>query len=523
MELVKKNIHMDRIRSEAVSQITLEDDLNVPDQKPDVSSLNFENGAIIIDEIRPGTDQVNVRGRLSFDILYHTEEGGSSLISLQGKIPFEEKINMQGVRSTDDVMVEGQIEDLSVNIINSRKLNIQAVVTLNSWVEELYDEEAPIGMYGEDAVEYRKAPFPLAQIAINKKDIFRVKEELSLPSNYPNIFQILWSSVSLEDMDFRVLDEKISLSGEVRVFVLYEGEGEEHPVRTFEQTIPISGIVECHGCREGMVADIRASLAPQEHGQPYLTARPDFDGEERNIGVDLVLNILMKMYEEESIDIITDIYGVTKEVETVTGPCTLRRLLARVGGKTRVNERVRARSGGSGIMQLLHSEGRVSIEDQQAVEGGIQLSGSVWIHVLYITGNDEAPYGSFQTQIPFRYTLEVADMAPEDMGMVRGEVEQLQVTMLDGEEMDVKAILSFSTIAFRNVPLNMIRDVQISDLDTAVLASLPGMAVYVVRPGDNLWNIGRKYYVPVDTLRSVNRLDSDELKVGQKLLIVKGA
>ena len=114
-------------------------------------------------------------------------------------------------------------------------------------------------------------------------------------------------------------------------------------------------------------------------------------------------------------------------------------------------------------------------------------------------------------------------MAPEDMGMVRGEVEQLQVTMLDGEEMDVKAILSFSTIAFRNVPLNMIRDVQISDLDTAVLASLPGMAVYVVRPGDNLWNIGRKYYVPVDTLRSVNRLVSDELKVGQKLLIVKGA
>ena len=137
MDLVKKNIHMDRIRSEAVNQITLEDDLNVPDQKPDVSSLNFENGTIIIDEVRPGTDQVNVRGRLIFDVLYHTNEGGSSLISLEGKIPFEEKINMQGIRSTDDVMVEGQIEDLSINIINSRKLNIQAVVTLNAWVEEL--------------------------------------------------------------------------------------------------------------------------------------------------------------------------------------------------------------------------------------------------------------------------------------------------------------------------------------------------------------------------------------------------
>ena len=162
------------------------------------------------------------------------------------------------------------------------------------------------------------------------------------------------------------------------------------------------------------------------------------------------------------------------------------------------------------------------IEDQEAVEGGILLTGSLQLQVMYITGNDEAPYGGFQTQIPYQYKLEVPDMKPEDMSMVRGDVEQLQVTMLDGEEMDVKAVLGFNTIVFRNMPMNILQDVQVRDLDTAVLGSLPGMAIYVVRPGDNLWNIGRKYYVPVDTLRSINRLDSDELKVGQKLLVVKG-
>ena len=54
------------------------------------------------------------------------------------------------------------------------------------------------------------------------------------------------------------------------------------------------------------------------------------------------------------------------------------------------------------------------------------------------------------------------------------------------------------------------------------MSSLPGMVVYMVKDGDNLWNIGKKYYVPVDTLRELNALDSDELKTGQKLLIVKG-
>ena len=45
----------------------------------------------------------------------------------------------------------------------------------------------------------------------------------------------------------------------------------------------------------------------------------------------------------------------------------------------------------------------------------------------------------------------------------------------------------------------------------------------MVKEGDNLWNIGKKYYVPVEGLRQLNALDSDEVKPGQKLLIVKGS
>lgn len=114
------------------------------------------------------------------------------------------------------------------------------------------------------------------------------------------------------------------------------------------------------------------------------------------------------------------------------------------------------------------------------------------------------------------------DIAPEDMGEVHAEVEQLQATMLDGEEMDVKAVLSFSTVVFKNIPVNLISQVNVSELDSSKMSSLPGMVVYMVKDGDNLWNIGKKYYVPVDTLRELNALDSDELKTGQKLLIVKG-
>ena len=515
MELIKRNIHMDRIKAEAVTQFTLEDDMNIPENKPDVSTLNLEKAEIVIDEIKPGADCVTVRGRLSCVVLYQTKEEGSSLVVLDGKLPFEERIILQGASPTDTVVVEGEVEDLTVGIINSRKLNIQSLITMTARVEELYDEEAPIALHGEERAEYRRMPLNLAQIAICKNDIFRLKEEVALPSNYPNIFQILWSNISLGDVEFKAMEEKLTISGDVHLFVLYEGEGEEHPIRPFETTLPFSGVLECHGCREGMLPDIRYHLGQQE-----LTVRPDFDGEERSIGLELVMDISIRIYEEENLEIISDVYGVTNEISTVTHRADLRRLLARVTGKTKITDRIHV-TGGS-VLQLLHSESAVVLEQQSTVENGILLQGSMSVKAMYITGEDDAPYGCVQAQIPYSYTLEVPDIAPEDLGKVHAEVEQLQVTMLDGEEMDVKAVLCFSTVVFKNIPMELISQVTVSELDSAKMSNLPGMVVYVVKDGDNLWNIGKRYYVSVEVLKELNSLEGDEIKPGQKLLIVKG-
>ena len=223
MELIKRNIHMDRIKTQAVTQFTLEDDVNIPDSKSDVNTLNLEKGELIVEEIKPGSDSVNVRGYLAYVVLYHTLEEGSSLVVLEGKLPFDEKVNLRGVVPADSVAVDGELEDLTVGMINSRKLNIQSLITMTARVEELYDEEAPIAVHGEEKAEYRRMPLELAQIAICKNDIFRLKEEVTLPSNYPNIFQLLWDTVSLGDVEFKVMEEKITLSGDVHVFLLYEG------------------------------------------------------------------------------------------------------------------------------------------------------------------------------------------------------------------------------------------------------------------------------------------------------------
>ena len=62
MELVKKKIHMDRISSRAGTQMVLEEDVNISDNKPDASHLLNSKGEVIMEEIRAGENVVNLRG-----------------------------------------------------------------------------------------------------------------------------------------------------------------------------------------------------------------------------------------------------------------------------------------------------------------------------------------------------------------------------------------------------------------------------------------------------------------------------
>lgn len=523
MELMKKNIHMDHIRCKAVTQISLEEDLNIPETKPDVGTLVYQKGQVQIDEVKPTADHVSIRGKLFFRVLYQSREEGKGLVCVEGKIPFEEQLYMEGAVATDNVQVTTQIEDLTASTINTRKLSIQALLSLKAVVEELFDEEVPVGLYVEDEngmadMEYRTKTMELAQIAIQKNDIFRIREEINLPSNYPNVAQILWKNVTLEDLEFRPMEGKLGIDGEIRIFVLYESEGEEQAVRAFETTLPLNGSVDCHGCVDGMVADIR-----YEVGNMELDVRPDFDGEQRILGLDMVLDIGMKMYEEEKVDILTDIYGVTKEVEAQERETQLKRLLMKIGGKSKISDRLKLKNSSGRLMQLLHSEGTVQVEETSIVENGIDMNGTVEVQVLYVTGDDESPYNSMKGTIPFTYHMDVDGIKNDDSLQLNTKLEQLQVTMLDSEEMDVKGVLGFSATVFESLPMNLIFGLDVKPLDTEMINELPGMVAYVVNPGDNLWNIGKKYYVPVAKIKEVNGLSGDELKVGDKLLIVKGA
>ena len=189
MDLIRKNIHIDRMKCRAGTQITLEDDINIADVRPDVFQVVQEQGEIVIEELRAAQDHVHVKGKLKFSVLYLSDDDVRRPSSMEGSIPFEEQIYMEGVVPTDGVAVKKELEDLSVGIINSRKLSVQALISLSLHVEELYDEEAAVELTGQEPVEVKRKVIDLAGLAIRKKDIFRIREEIVIPRDSPTFLK----------------------------------------------------------------------------------------------------------------------------------------------------------------------------------------------------------------------------------------------------------------------------------------------------------------------------------------------
>jgi len=516
LELIKKNIHMNKLKCKSTMQLTLDDDFNVPDIKPDVDRIITQQGEVKINEINAMNGKLMVKGELDFNILYFSQEDEKPIHNITGQIPFDEVINMEDTCTDDEPIVKWELEDLSTGLINSRKLSVKSIVRLNVSVEELYDDETGVMVEGPEDVQYISKKIEITDISINKKDTFRIKDEILLPTNKGNVVSVLYSDIHISNMEVRLLEDKFTINGLMSVFILYSSDSEESPMEYYETEIPFGGTVDCNGCNEDMIEDITFRVLNKN-----LEIKPDSDGEERVIDLEVILEMAIKVYDIQEPEILCDVYSPSREITPVIQNAVYENLVVKNNSKYRIADRIRVSDNQPNILQICHSEGSIKIDDIIKSDQGLQVEGIIDINLLYISEDDSMPLSSLNGAIPFTQIIEVKGMDEDGSFEVRPNLDQLSVMMLDGEEIEVKAVINLNTIVFNKIIEPIITDLEIADLDIEKLQAMPGLIGYIVKKDDTLWNIAKKYYTTVDTIMEINDLEDDSIKEGDKLIIMK--
>lgn len=534
MQLNKIKLHSCTTFASAQSQITLDDDYNVPDYRPDIVKVLKEKGELHFDEVKAAAGAAWLKGRLVFRVLYRSDQENGKISCLKGEIPFQEKLNMDGVQEYDVIQASGEIEDLTIGVIHSRKISVRAVILLKTEEPQEKEDELCVGIEADDGCEKRYRNTNILQLLCMKRDQCRQKSEITLPSSKPNVQEILWKSLEIRNLDTKMGQDGVKLSGEVLISVLYQEEEETDRVQWYETVIPLDCGVGCDaGTEADIIYKVKARPASME-----LEVKPDYDGEERVLVLELVMNLDIRVWKEQEISMLEDVYSLKKEIIPVCTGVTLHHISVKNDSQCRLTEQMELAESQEKILQICSCEGTVHLESTELTEQGVRAEGILVTELLYITTDDQMPIGSAREIYPFEQFIEIPQQTvrternkpegPETLEQKNKlqteldcRISQLSAVMLDQDHVEIKAVIGLNLLAFEQEQIDNITDTCEEPLDMEQLQKRPGLVGYIAKDGDSLWSIAKENHTTVeDILRDNHRTDED-LRRGEKILIVK--
>lgn len=514
MELIKKNIHMERQIKWGTIQISLEEDQNISDQKPDAFRIICKKTDVIIREIKPVEEAVWIKGKVRYEILYLTDEKEKSLCNMEGELPFEERIYTDKNVSSEGLRVLSNVEDLTIRLINSRKLNIRTILCLSLIQDQLYDEEIVMDVENPRECEILKKPLEFTTVILDTKDIFRIHEEIQVPDGYPNIYNMLWKDIKINSMVFTPMDGRMAVSGEMKAFFLYEGEDDENVPHFFETNRPFSGILEVPESRENMQHQV-----DYEAEKINIEVRADYDGEEREITLDMEWNLYIKLFQNSVLPLVADAYGIHEKMTPVMREGHLVKILKRENGKIKAGMQWENKEETENELQIIHTDGILIEEKMELVEDGMHLEGVIHVDLLCRSNAESNLYQCIAMDIP--YAHDTINNGKNKNSMCCGNVciDQINATV-QGNYFDVKVILSYQVQIFEEMKEPLLAELKKTE-EEADETLFPVMSVYFAKDKESIWDIGKRYQVPLESIRRINELSTDELQEGQQLLVVK--
>lgn len=494
-----------RIKENAFAQITVDDDYIIRDNKPDVLRVIYTSGDVVLEDAKVSNGTVWITGKLQFQSLYQSDDTGFRLDSVNGSVPFQEKVILENAVDGEEILIDAGIEDLSVGIINSRKLMVRAVVNLV--VKSLEEENGRIAQRYPEGFGYQQKTKELTvmeQVA-GKQDVVRVQKELQLPNSRTNIGSLLFYQVCFRNQDYQLGEDSLKLQMDAVIMALYRSES-TGDYECYETVVPITGEIELPGVRGDEVHWVK--VTPKEIN---LEPREDYDGESRMLGLSMVLGVTAQLYREEVQEALMDAYSLEKELVIERKPMTIQQLLVKNLSKVRLLEQVHLEPNKERILQMCGCNGRVTVDRVEKLEDGVHMEGVLSVDVLYNTTDDNVVYAQNNCQIPFEQFVEVDGLTKDADVWYDAQIEQLQVNLLDNSEYEVKAILQIALMAVGHNKLDNIVQIEEEPLDMEMLNKQPGMIGYVRKEDEELWDVAKKYHA----------IPEDIIEIGDKVLVVK--
>lgn len=507
----KKSIIFDEAIVGCGSEVLTETDIILPENCPDILKVLQIDSVVCIKEKETGGGKVILRGEIEFTLFYtpDPQESDYPVKSFTSKAGFTDICEAADVTSDMKIRSIADVTSISHSIINSRKLNVKAVVHTEIKAMRKTETEFISDADGDVHIETLKNDVEsFCQYTDDEFEII-ISDKLEFPSGKPFAAEILKVSATVSEYDIKLLAGKCIIKGTCSVNTLYISH-DDMTLEFMEHEIPFTEVFETPNADENMTADADFNIVGIYH---------ESDGDENGIhtlGVEIKLLVDIDISGEQTTTILSDCYSPDCEITVSRKLCKIDRMEKLVHPQISIKGELSLSETCPDIFRVCNITSKPFVDRVVHEENRIILEGHLKLCTFYITSDLDTPVYSFCDSIPFTHSVNV-DSCTDFIVDCSIHCQTCSYTLSDDRAIGIRATADASVKIICNDTISVIEDISVSETTKKDLSPI---VIYFVQPNDTMWSVAKKYKTTIEKITKSNNISATHtLSPGTRLVI----
>lgn len=517
LELVMEAVRINQPIGGDSTQTIVESDIIVPDTKPDISRILLLDGDVFVNSAEVAPDALLINGMVRYKILYVSDDPEQLIKSINTATSFQYSMDIPNARQGMQYRVKCDIEHMEYELINSRKINVKAIVSLAGRVNSQEEQYIAQDIDGVEEVQILRSKALVNSYIGADSEVCHVNEVLDIPTGKPSILEILRNDVKITGKEYRQLEDRLIVNGELSVSTLYIGDDEVKSIQTMEHEIPFSQSIELPGADESSFSNVELALR-----DAVFEAWEDNDGELRQLKCEVSVDVFAECFCKKELELVEDAYSPFVRLELEKKQISMEELAAEVKSQAVIKEIIETDSEAPNISEIFNILGKLYLSNSSVMDDRVSIEGVIGCNVLYLSDNPEEPVCCISREVPFKQVLDVRGAREGMRPDVEMNIEHINYNVISSGEIEVRFVIGFINRVNKTVGIPVVEKAAEEPLDEKRLENRPSVIIYFAQADDTLWNVAKKYGTTVDRLRKDNNLENtDTLAPGTQILIPK--
>lgn len=504
-----KKLNLDKCMVKEKISDWIEQDIIVPDSKPDAVKIVNVTVTPYVNDYEIMDSKIKVVGKINYFIIYMVNDEKFNTRGLFVSYPYTEVLNVDKLKGNMNVSIDSKCKNVIYSLPNERKFSIKSEIMFNVIVRENATFEIIQSFDEESNIECKMKNKIFNNIIQNKSNIIASKEDVMLPKEAEDFVEILKLDTNIVNTEYKESYNKIMVKGDIEVNLIYLADNPSENIKKINFTIPFSAMIEVDNINDRSKFDIRYKMRDFNIKLNEDITSTKTMSAKYQIDVDVV------MYEEEELEYVDDFYSQVKDLEYDN------KIVEAISKNIKFVNKIEVKENLSNILPMNNVILNYSLDTSNinaSINNSIvEVDGNAKI-LLLLQDMSNMEVESKVIDILINEKINLENIDKKINGYVEIENEKLYVTQ-NGTDLEVKVVFDINAIIDDIVKMNMISKIEEKTLN---LEDIDSINIYIVKSGDSLWNIAKKYKTSIDKIVKSNDIENpDEIDIGQKLLIIR--